>query len=77
MAQGRTRVNKLVSAYSSENSEGPELTQAVQELCQQASAFVLVVDTSKVEGDGQSLVEITQISLVPRPGLLGAHVAWE
>ena len=67
MAEGKARVNKLVSAYSSQHSEGPELTQAVQELCQQASAFVLVVDTSKVEGEGQCLVAMGDHLLVSSP----------
>lgn len=67
VAEGKARVNKLVSAYSSQHSEGPELTQAVQELCQQASAFVLVVDTSKVEGEGQCLVVMGDHLLVSSP----------
>jgi len=67
VAEGKARVNKLVSAYSSQHSEGPELTQAVQELCQQASAFVLVVDTSKVEGEGQCLVAMGDHLLVSSP----------
>lgn len=50
---GGVRMNKLVSAYSNENSDGPELTHAVQELCQQASAFVLVVDAGRQEEEGQ------------------------
>lgn len=47
------RMNKLVSAYSNENSDGPELTHTVQELCQQASAYVLVVDAGRQEEEGQ------------------------
>ena len=46
-----SRVNKLVSSYS--EGEGPELTQAVQELCQQADGLILVVDSSKTEGEGE------------------------
>ena len=46
-----SRVNKLVSSYS--EGEGPELTQAVQELCQQSDALILAVDSSKTEGEGE------------------------
>jgi len=78
VAEGKARVNKLVSAYSSQHSEGLELTQAVQELCQQASAFVLVVDTSKVEGEGQCLVVMGDHLLVSSPDpQLGRRVVWE
>ena len=52
----RARINKLVSAYSEEEEEGgrsPELTQAVQQLCRQADAFVLVVDASKLTEEGE------------------------
>ena len=45
-----SRVNKLVSSYSTEEDDGPELTQAMQELCQQADGFILAVDASKIEG---------------------------
>ena len=47
------RMNKLVSSYSNENSDGPELTHTVQELCQQASAYVLIVDAGRLEEEGQ------------------------
>ena len=46
-----SRVNKLVSSYS--EGEGPELTQAVQELCQQSDALILVVNSSRMEGEGE------------------------
>lgn len=42
-AAGQPKINKLISPYS--DGSGPELTQAVQGLCQQADAFVLVLNT--------------------------------
>ena len=44
---GQPKINKLISPYS--DSSGPELTQAVHGLCQQADAFVLVVNTSNMD----------------------------
>lgn len=43
---GQPKINKLISPYS--DSAGPELTQAVQGLCQQADAFILVINTSNL-----------------------------
>ena len=45
--QGQPKVNKLISPYSDES--GPELTQAVHSLCQQADAFLLVIDTANLD----------------------------
>ena len=44
---GQPKINKLVSPYSDDS--GPELTQAVHSLCQQADAFVLVIDTANLD----------------------------
>ena len=43
-ADDQPKINKLISPYS--DSTGPELTQAVHGLCQQADAFILVINTS-------------------------------
>ena len=43
-ADDQPKINKLISPYS--DSSGPELTQAVHGLCQQADAFILVINTS-------------------------------
>ncbi len=50
-AAGRcSRVNKLVRVSVPDDSEDePELTQAIQEVCGAANAFILVVDPSKMD----------------------------
>ena len=44
---GQPKINKLISPYSDQS--GPELTQAVHSLCQQADAFILVIDTANLD----------------------------
>ena len=44
---GQPKINKLISPYSDES--GPELTHAVQSLCQQADAFLLVINTANLD----------------------------
>lgn len=48
----RGRVNKLVSSYD-DSEDGPELTQAVQEVCEGADAFILVADPTKMDSEGK------------------------
>ena len=45
--QGQPKINKLISSYSDPN--GPELTQAVHGLCQEADAFILIVNTTSLD----------------------------
>jgi hypothetical protein len=54
--QGQPKVNKLISPYSDDS--GPELTQAVHSLCQQADAFLLVIDTANLDSGKDKLLEL-------------------
>lgn len=45
-------MNKLISAYDEDNENAPELTRAVQEQCQVADGFILVVNASKLNDEG-------------------------
>ena len=47
------KINKLISSYCDQNS--PELTRTVQSLCQEADAFILVIDTSNLDS-GMSII---------------------
>ena len=47
-ATNQPKINKLIS-HSSADSNGPELTLAIRELCQQANAFILVVNASNLD----------------------------
>ena len=49
--QGK-RINKLISAYNEDNQNAPELTAAVQEQCQLADGFLLVVNASSLDEEG-------------------------
>lgn len=51
--QGQPKVNKLISPYSDES--GPELTQAVHSLCQQADAFILIIDTGNLDSGNRDV----------------------
>ena len=46
------RINKLVSPYSQDGQDEAELTAAVQEQCQQANGFILVIDAAKLDKEG-------------------------
>ena len=46
------RINKLVSPYSQDGQDEAELTVAVQEQCQQANGFILVIDATKLDKEG-------------------------
>ena len=53
-ANGRGRVvNKLLSAYHTDDQEDKELTPAVQELCATVDAYIFVIDRSKAVVEGQ------------------------
>ena len=65
------RVNKLVSAYSEEGGAGgAELTEVVQELCQQSDGLVLVVDPSRL-GDSERELDLTLMRAMLRVRSMG------
>lgn len=45
-------VNKLLSAYHSDNHKDKELTPAVQELCTTIDAYIFVIDSSIALAEG-------------------------
>ena len=51
-ASSSGRINKLVSPYSQGGQDEVELTTAVQEQCQQANGFILVIDAAKLDKGG-------------------------
>ena len=46
-------VNKLLTAYHSNNHDDKELTPAVQELCASIDAYIVVIDSSRALVEGQ------------------------
>lgn len=50
------RINKLISAYNEDEDNAPELTRAVQEQCQLADGFVLIVNSSHLNEEGEVII---------------------
>ncbi len=46
------RVNKLISVYNEDDNNAPELTRSVQEQCQLADGFILIVNASHFNEQG-------------------------